>query len=69
MGTIKRSYYSERPQEVTPGTARAVDRIDTASQDTDPLVRRCTAEALSRRYTDAIIGLSDLIRAAVRKKK
>jgi sialate O-acetylesterase len=53
MGPIPRSYYGVRPQPVTPGIERAVALIDESSKDTDPLVRRCAAEAL------ALIGSED----------
>jgi len=49
LGLIPRGsgYYAQKPQEVTPAIARAIEMIAPAAGDTDPLVRRTAAEALS----------------------
>jgi len=49
MGPIPRGsgYYAQKPQEVTPAVARALEMIAKAADDADPLVRRSAAEALS----------------------
>jgi len=47
MGPVQRNYYGVKPQEVTPGIARAIGLIEEGAKDTDPAVRCCAAEALS----------------------
>ena len=46
MGPVPRNYYGAEPQRATTAIAKAIELIAGAGDDTDPLVRRCAAEAL-----------------------